>query len=225
MQRFLCFTIVVALATSIAASSVWDGKCSVNSPEHTLHKYPNASPAAACGTVLSTGFTNAEKNEIVRIHNSLRGYVAAGKETRGNPGPQPRAYNMKTMVWDDALANVAQRWANQCHFGHDSCRNDARFYVGQNAALTGTTGTVKTSPADIAQMWYDEVSKMNKNQVQKFVFSENVGHYTQLVWANSDRLGCGKIVYKPNNWTYYYVVCNYGPGGNIIGEPIYMTRK
>ena len=39
-----------------------------------------------------------------------------------------------------------------------------------------------------------------------------VGHYTQVVWATSSRLGCGR--------RGRYVVCNY-LGGNMIGSSIY----
>ena len=34
------------------------------------------------------------------------------------PG-QPAATNMKEMVWDEELAVIAQRWADQCMPGHD----------------------------------------------------------------------------------------------------------
>ena len=39
-----------------------------------------------------------------------------------------------------------------------------------------------------------------------------VGHYTQVVWATSSRLGCGR--------RGRYVVCNY-LGGNMSGASIY----
>ena len=33
------------------------------------------------------------------------------------------ATNMKEMVWDEELAVIAQRWADQCMPGHDHRRN------------------------------------------------------------------------------------------------------
>jgi hypothetical protein len=42
--------------------------------------------------------TEADKNLIVQLHNNLRRNVAYGKETRGNPGPQPPAANMRKLV-------------------------------------------------------------------------------------------------------------------------------
>jgi hypothetical protein len=42
--------------------------------------------------------TDADKSVILQVHNSLRQNVANGLETRGNPGPQPPAANMRELV-------------------------------------------------------------------------------------------------------------------------------
>nr|CAD7398384.1 unnamed protein product [Timema cristinae] len=54
--------------------------------------------ATACNTPFSRGFNQTEKNAIVDEHNRLRNIVALGKESRGNPGPQPSAANMRKIV-------------------------------------------------------------------------------------------------------------------------------
>ena len=46
---------------------------------------------------------------------------------------QPAATNMKEMVWDEELAVIAQRWADQCMPGHDHRRN-----VGQTVGYIYT---------------------------------------------------------------------------------------
>jgi hypothetical protein len=51
-----------------------------------------------CGTVLGSGITNQDRQEIVRVHNELRSEIANGRERRGKPGPQPPAANMEQMV-------------------------------------------------------------------------------------------------------------------------------
>ncbi len=56
------------------------------------------------------------------MHNKLRAAVARGDERRGGGGGgggQPEAANMMSLEWDPELAMVAQRWADQCTFGHD----------------------------------------------------------------------------------------------------------
>lgn len=60
---------------------------------------------------------------ILDVHNTLRNYVAHGKEFRGNPGPQPAAANMKMLEWSDDLASIAERWAAQCVYNNDECRD------------------------------------------------------------------------------------------------------
>ena len=52
-----------------------------------------------CGKPIFSGVTsNADKQTIVDTHNNLRRQVAQGRESRGSPGPQPPAANMKKMV-------------------------------------------------------------------------------------------------------------------------------
>ena len=50
------------------------------------------------------------KDSIVSKHNELRSKVANGQEDRGVDGTQPKAANMMELVWNDELAEVAQRY-------------------------------------------------------------------------------------------------------------------
>ena len=54
-------------------------------------------------------FLKAVKEAIVNKHNELRIKVANGQETEGVSGAQPPAANMRKLVWNDELAEVAQR--------------------------------------------------------------------------------------------------------------------
>lgn len=54
---------------------------------------------ASCGgNVLSSGVSDAEKAEIIKLHNEYRQKLANGQEKRGRPGPQPQAADMEQMV-------------------------------------------------------------------------------------------------------------------------------
>jgi uncharacterized protein YkwD len=77
-----------------------------------------------CGKVLGSGTNQNDIEEILRVHNELRAKLANGQERRGRPGPQPSAADMEQMKWDEELASVAQRHADQCTFAHDcsKCR-------------------------------------------------------------------------------------------------------
>ena len=76
------------------------------------------------------------KAAIIDIHNQLRSRVAKGQETGGIKAPQPPAANMKKLVWNTELEEIAQRWADQCIFDHDSLwtKKDGTK-VGQNAYI------------------------------------------------------------------------------------------
>ena len=48
-------------------------------------------------------------------------------------------------------------------------------------------------------------------------FNSGAGHYTQVVWADTEELGCGMVYYKSNTDYETLTVCNYAMGGNIQG--------
>ena len=50
-------------------------------------------------------------------------------------------------------------------------------------------------------------------------FSETTGHFTQLVWSNTTSVGCGRTACDgENNTPGYFVVCEYYPPGNVVGD-------
>ena len=222
MKRFLGIVIVIAFAViTSSAIDCSNDDCRKSGQQHTMCKYPTSRPAAACGKVLAVGFTEEERNEILEAHNTRRSFVANGFEKRGNPGPQPPAANMQLLVWDNELAEIAQRWAIQCVYSYDGCRHVDRFPVGQNGLGVRTTGNLTTKPSEIVEYWYDEVQNMDRNQVPRLTNNKGVDDYIQLVWAKTNRVGCGQIRYQSDEWKNYWVVCNYGTKGNIINEPVY----
>lgn len=59
---------------------------------------PSQGYGAKCGQVLSSGTTEQDIQEILKVHNELRAKLANGLEKRGKPGPQPPAADMEQMV-------------------------------------------------------------------------------------------------------------------------------
>jgi len=150
------------------------------------------------------GLTSAEKTEIVKKHNTIRGHV------------NPPAANMMKMHWDDTLAKIAQGWASHCNWGHETNKYTRRDYkkytVGQNIYRSSS----KAGWDHAIQRWADEE--------QDFTFGKKraavVGHYTQIVWATSVRIGCGYA--NCGDHVNHYYVCNYGPGGNHNHQDPYV---
>jgi uncharacterized protein YkwD len=46
-------------------------------------------------------------------------------------------------------------------------------------------------------------------------FSEETGHFTQLVWKATTAVGCGRRLCGTSGW---FLVCEYFPRGNVIGQ-------
>ena len=59
-------------------------------------------------------------------------------------------------------------------------------------------------------MWYAEVRGFD---FRRGGFSMETGHFTQVVWAATERVGCG--VAQCNGMDVW--VCNYDPPGNLEG--------
>eukprot|EP00731_Ephydatia_muelleri_P014208 Em0007g1518a len=169
--------------------------------------------AAITETYGQTGLTAAQKQQFVDAHNALRKSV------------KPAATNMKTMIWNNELATIAQNYANKCIWAHNPSRISKTFsYVGENIYIT--TGTV-TNYRSVVQDWYNEVA--NYHYSTNTCDSGKVcGHYTQVVWATSNSLGCGvkrcaKLTNLPSFKNALMVVCDYGPGGNYVGQKPYAS--
>jgi len=111
------------------------------------------------------------------------------------------------MTWDAAIAANAQAWAQATggvmrHSPPNLRSNVAGFRnLGENL-MWGNTGTYAVDS------WYNEIRLTNGGRTN--VFSPQTGHYTQVVWEGSTKLGCG--AYKS------LLVCQYGPAGNMIGH-------
>ncbi|KAL7288419.1 hypothetical protein TKK_0017505 [Trichogramma kaykai] len=133
---------------------------------------------------------------------------------------------MRLLEWDTELEAAAQQWANGCLFEHDPCNHVGRYSFGQNLGLEATTGNAKSLKLEQAvRRWYDEVKYFDKRNVQSYRHSPKYGHYSQLVWAETNKIGCGVTRYQEKGYKKLYLVCNYGPAGNTRNFPVYKSHK
>lgn len=145
-----------------------------------------------------TGVSEAEKVEIINVHNQHR--------------VSEDASNMNKVSWDDEVAYIAQKWADNCVFQHEGGlkrRIPGRFYLGQN--LFASTGKSPWTTAITA--WYNEIQYFTYNATDNVL--SQVGHYVQVVTAKTLKVGCGYTLcqYEDGRISHFYV-CNYGPGGS-----------
>lgn len=130
------------------------------------------------------------------------------------------AHGVAPLTWDPALAVIAQGWAEQCVdteapiglIDHNPNRSDTYpEYVGEN--IYGSGGPA--SGTDAVTLWASEEADYD---YASNTCSGICGHYTQIVWAATTKVGCG--IHTCPGLTYgNSVICNYGPGGNSGGRP------
>ncbi|XP_072856463.2 glioma pathogenesis-related protein 1 isoform X1 [Pogona vitticeps] len=155
--------------------------------------------------------------DCVNHHNYFRSSV------------NPSSSNMLQMTWDPALAKTARAWAKKCHFGHNVYLKIPRKVhpyftpVGENI-WTGSASHFSVEEA--LRMWYDEVHAYN---FESQTCAKVCGHYTQVVWATSYKVGCA-VQFCPRVSGYEelsngaHFICNYGPAGNFPTKP-YRTGR
>ena len=126
------------------------------------------------------------------------------------------AYGSNPLVWDngleaDALA-YARRLAAVARFAHDP-QTGVRLRQGENLWM----GTRRAfSYATMAGSWIDERGHFKPGQFPDISRTGNwkaVGHYTQMVWSQTNRVGCA----ISSNTGDDYLVCRYFPAGNVFG--------
>ncbi|KAM4705636.1 peptidase inhibitor 15 [Rhinophrynus dorsalis] len=156
---------------------------------------------------------------ILEYHNQVRSKVF------------PPAANMEYMVWDETLAKSAEAWAAACIWDHGPTY--LMRFLGQN--LSVRTGRYQ-SIIQLVKPWYDEVKDYAFPYPQDCnprcplrCYGPMCTHYTQMVWATTNRIGCAiHTCYNMNVWgavwrRAIYLVCNYAPKGNWIGEAPYRV--
>ncbi|XP_036104778.1 cysteine-rich secretory protein 3-like [Molossus molossus] len=143
------------------------------------------------------------QQEIVNKHNDLRRAVS------------PPASNMLKMSWDSKAAAQAQQWADKCHYRHSSPQDRAlgQTKCGENLFMSSEP----TLWSHAIQNWFDETNDFVYGVGPKYEDAK-VGHYTQVAWYSSFKVGCG-MTYCPNEPTLkYYYVCQYCPAGNVASR-------
>jgi hypothetical protein len=133
------------------------------------------------------------------------------------PTPVPP---LADFTWSSGAAAVAQDWANRCTYQH----NAGRGARGENIAASAPPGT--WSIADAVAAWAGEASFYDY-ATNSCTAGQDCGHYTQIVWRDSIRVGCAHQACTVNspfgarNPTWDFWVCDYEPPGNVVGQRPY----
>lgn len=117
-----------------------------------------------------------------------------------------RAHGSPPVLWDANLANLSAQWAASIR--ELKTLQHSRFPYGENIArIQGKAGKNATAAlVKSIDVWYAEGAGYNYSASR---FSDATGHFTQLVWASTRRVGAASID--------GFVVMEFDPPGNKAG--------
>lgn len=171
------------------------------------------------------------QRKIALYHNFFRSRVT------------PPASDMLSMSWHKGAARAAQKWANKClMLTHDDVHGrwtDDYGSCGQNIFIS----THQVPWFFAIKTWFMERHNFTYGSTRNDLYV--VGHYTQMVWASTHKVGCGfarcpsgglqlprksmrqrrhgrggsyraMSSQQPTRKTYYSYICNYCPIGNFV---------
>lgn len=106
----------------------------------------------------------------------------------------------------------AKNWAENCAKTSNMAQNPSSSYGENILCIYSSDFSHVPSARDAVKAWYDEI-KNHKFGVE--AVNHETLRFTQLIWKNSTELG---MAMAKNNKGQTYIVANYNPRGNIIGQ-------
>ena len=132
-------------------------------------------------------------------------------------------FGVAPLTWSDKLARDAQQWARhlarQGTMRHSS--SSERDGQGENLWM-GSAGYFR--PEEMIEHLASERQFFRAGRFPEVSRTGNwadVGHYTQIVWAETREVGCATA----RGERFDYLVCRYSPAGNVIGQRIEPQRR
>ncbi|XP_078233981.1 serotriflin-like [Pogona vitticeps] len=126
----------------------------------------------------------------------------------------PPARNMMKMMWSEEAAKNAEKWAAKClAMPSPPAERTVQGRICGETSLE--TNYFPTWEKIIGQ--FSKGSRYFKYGVGSTDTTKNVYGYTQMIWHNSNQVGCATSI-CPKSANKFYHVCRYCPPGNIVGQ-------
>ncbi|CAL5038613.1 unnamed protein product [Urochloa decumbens] len=140
---------------------------------------------------------SSHKAAFLQPHNAARAEVGVAK-----------------LSWNATLAAYARRYAGQrsrdCDLVH------SRGPYGENISW-GSAGR-GWAAGDVVASWVKEKANYDCES-NRCARRRKCGHYTQVVWAKTRRVGCAAVECDGGAGTF--IICSYDPPGNVNGKSPY----
>jgi uncharacterized protein YkwD len=87
---------------------------------------------------------------------------------------------------------------------------------GENLFWGASSGQTASSATAAADSWYSEIKNYNfANPAASG--PGTIGHFTQLVWKASTKIGAGRVFGQDGEWWETYIAVTFEPPGNMAG--------
>jgi pathogenesis-related protein 1 len=145
----------------------------------------------------------------------LEPMLAAHNRVRAAVGVPP-------LEWSTELADSAQDWVDRLAAEH-GCRmrhSGAAENLYWGSALVRSDGQRKAQqiePEMVVDAWASE-RRYYDHRTNECTPGQKCGHYTQIVWRNTEAVGCASRICSDQAQLW---ACQYEPAGNIIGRRPY----
>ncbi|WOK98547.1 pathogenesis-related protein PRB1-2-like [Canna indica] len=161
---------------------------------------PTPTPAPAPATAPVSPQVNHTQNGTT---SAVREFLSSHNQVRAILGESP-------IEWDRSLAKYARWWSRlrraDCAMVHSTGPYGENLFWGSGQNWTA---------ADAVRIWAEERAFYDPvdNSCSP---GKMCGHFTQIVWNDTVRFGCA--VTKCHAGGGIFVVCDYDPPGNWVGE-------
>lgn len=156
---------------------------------------------------------------LLMISSSIMGQnlLMIGEETRNailkKHNHERQIINIPDLVWSEELAAFAEEWALQLAKEDQGIHHRPPHHYGENIFWSSL---VRPDYSEGVQYWNDEKKIYRYKAINGK--KEGTGHYTQVIWKKTEKVGCGCAQSATGK---FFLVCNYDPPGNYIGQKPY----
>jgi uncharacterized protein YkwD len=121
------------------------------------------------------------------------------------------------LEWDPSLADFAQAYAEalcpKSLLSHSTANPYGENLFASTVSWALTADDKASMTIEGVKGWYEEVADYSYADPG---FHQSTGHFTQVVWKESEALGCGAALCTVDGWNKLILSCNYSPAGNVL---------
>jgi uncharacterized protein YkwD len=141
----------------------------------------------------------------------LNSMVASINQYRAEHGAPPVRLDPELVEYAKSRAAVVST-EDYLNYGHAGLQEG----LGENLSWQASSAQNPGSATGATGNWYGEIKDYDFAQPAPGD-SSKTGHFTQLVWKGSTKIGVGRVCGQGSKWYETYIAVNFSPAGNMAG--------